>query len=386
MSALLAAGPPRRTPVLAALLAVTGTYLVHAHLYSPAVAATGAVRARVASIDEWRMRADAFLAHADSAAAAAARYRSRAAGLEALLARDEEVAALLDAIAREAARTGVEVSMLRPEATLSAAEPDTAPPRHVERSYQVAVRGGYHPIAAFITAVASLDRIVAPADLALAPDPLSAPGEGDFASPSTSFAPGARPALVPPPAPTPPRARLAAEFRILTLLAGNPARPPDAAVPQGVARHETGATGAAGEAIVREHFAYPSHARRDPFLPVFGESAPAVAAVTDAIVLAGILFHDRADLRVAVLQHPRAPDGADPMPAAPGHAVPQPNHHRVGATVGSERIAEIREDHIVLVSIDEAAPARRVLFLPGAAPPRRSDPPHGDGSTQGRAR
>lgn len=87
-------------------------------------------------------------------------YEAHLARLEDLIPSREEVASLLEAISVEERLAGVEVTLLRPE------PPD--PGELYDRwSYEMAVRGDYHAIGSFLTAISSLERIMVPADLVL---------------------------------------------------------------------------------------------------------------------------------------------------------------------------------------------------------------------------
>ncbi len=87
------------------------------------------------------------------------RYADHIARLEQLIPRNEEVPALLESLAAEARRSGLgDLAFMRP------AEGE-ANPFYTKRSYEVSVMGGYHEVARFLTAVASLPRIVTPMEL-----------------------------------------------------------------------------------------------------------------------------------------------------------------------------------------------------------------------------
>ena len=94
-------------------------------------------------------------------------YAQRIARLEQLIPRSEEVPALLESLAAEARSSGLgDLTFIRPEES----EPN---PFYTRRSYEISVEGGYHQVARFLTAVASLPRIVTPMELEMTaiPDP-----------------------------------------------------------------------------------------------------------------------------------------------------------------------------------------------------------------------
>ena len=75
---------------------------------------------------------------------------------EQLIPRSEEVPALLESRAAHARRSGLgDLAFIRP----GAVEPG---PFYTRRSYEISVLGGYHEVARFMTAIASLPRIVTP--------------------------------------------------------------------------------------------------------------------------------------------------------------------------------------------------------------------------------
>ncbi len=99
------------------------------------------------------------------------RYADDIARLEQLIPRNEEVPALLESLAAEARRSGLgDLAFMRPGE-------GEANPFYTKRSYEVSVVGGYHEVARFLTAVASLPRIVTPMELEMTSIPDPAPEE-----------------------------------------------------------------------------------------------------------------------------------------------------------------------------------------------------------------
>ncbi|MDE2875108.1 MAG: type 4a pilus biogenesis protein PilO [Gemmatimonadota bacterium] len=165
---LLPSDPVRRGAVLCVLLAVSGLYFAHTYLFAPSAARTESLRLRLERLEEGNRGANRVAALGDAELEQRlALYREHIARLEALIPANEEVAALLDAISDEERRAGIEMTMMRPE--------PVRPGEFYDRlSYQVTVRGGYHAVGSFLAAIASLDRIVAPGDLVIAPVDASA--------------------------------------------------------------------------------------------------------------------------------------------------------------------------------------------------------------------
>ena len=100
------------------------------------------------------------------------RYSDHIARLEQLIPRTEEVPALLESLAAEARRSGLgDLAFLRPGG-------EEANPFYTRRTYEMSVVGGYHEVARFLTAVASLPRIVTPMELEMISIPNPAVEEG----------------------------------------------------------------------------------------------------------------------------------------------------------------------------------------------------------------
>jgi len=88
-------------------------------------------------------------------------YEQHMRQLEELIPKREEVAELLHSITERALTSGVELTNMKPEAN----DPG---PYYTRRITVLGVRGSYHNIAAFLTEIGSLPRIVTPIDLKLA--------------------------------------------------------------------------------------------------------------------------------------------------------------------------------------------------------------------------
>jgi type IV pilus assembly protein PilO len=78
--------------------------------------------------------------------------------VEELMALREELPDLLDAIAAEAQRTGVEITLIQPVAAV-------AENFYTRRTYALSVLGSYHQVGDFLGRVAALPRIVTPVNL-----------------------------------------------------------------------------------------------------------------------------------------------------------------------------------------------------------------------------
>lgn len=169
---LLPGEPRRRRALLTAALALCASYSVHYYVYAPAKRDADEVRARLEELRAMNRRADAATAEgAASLDRRLALYERHISDLEKLIPANEEVPALLAAVSAEERLASVEVVAMRPE-------PPEPGEYYQRRSYELRVEGGYHQVGAFMTAIASLERIVAPTDVSIAPAGSPVPGSG----------------------------------------------------------------------------------------------------------------------------------------------------------------------------------------------------------------
>ncbi len=201
MKTLLPVDPRRRAAVLVAFLGLAGLYFAYSYVHRPRAERAQALTLRIDQLETNQQLAEN---HQQLDEAALERrhqtYSSHLARLQALIPERNGVSALLDALSAAERNTGVEVTMLRPE--------PREPLEHYDRwSYAVAVTGGYHQIAFFVTVIASMDRLMIPTQVHISPAPVYEhdPGVSGALDPSS---PGSRNA----------RARLSARFRMWTLV------------------------------------------------------------------------------------------------------------------------------------------------------------------------
>lgn len=151
---LLPLDPVRRTAVLLAFLTVAGLYFVHTYAYSPGTDRLRELESRLLDRDPQTSQDDVVARSPEQLQRYLAGYGDLVEELEALIPASDQVPALLETIANEERRAGIEMTMLRPD--------PPEPGEHYERrSYELAVRGGYHAIGSFLTAIGSLEYIVA---------------------------------------------------------------------------------------------------------------------------------------------------------------------------------------------------------------------------------
>lgn len=161
MKASLPSDPLPRGAVLVALLALSGVYFVYTYLHQPRQERADALRLRIDELETLKQQLGADSPPGISEPERRLEtYAAHLARLETLIPASEEVGDLLEAIDVEERRTGVEITMLRPEPR----EPGEVYDRW---SYDVVARGGYHHIASFMTAIASLDRIMVTTDVSI---------------------------------------------------------------------------------------------------------------------------------------------------------------------------------------------------------------------------
>ncbi len=125
-------------------------------------------------ITDLAVRVDTLELHNKSARAEAAKGNGEALKAEAeqfsrdlevmrqLVPTGNEVPALLEQVSTAARRAGLDISAVTPQPVLEGEQFDTY-------RYKIAVTGGYHSVAEFLSNVGSLTRIVAPVNLTLAP-------------------------------------------------------------------------------------------------------------------------------------------------------------------------------------------------------------------------
>jgi len=151
---------------VAGILAVGLFYLFWSYWYTPRKAEEEQLMSRLEQLEANNRRAQ--LAAARGGADLEARlavYERHVDQLEQLIPQSEEVPALLNAIAAEARRAGLnrgDIATMRPE-------PDEAGPFYTKQSYALEVIGDYHDVGRFLTAVASLPRIITPVGLEIVP-------------------------------------------------------------------------------------------------------------------------------------------------------------------------------------------------------------------------
>lgn len=181
--ALLPDDPKKRqqTFLLVGLLLVAVGYLYREYVLKP----------RQEEIARLEQRVESLVAQNDRAKRLAQRfgtdlsekvklYERQLQVLEEFIPRDQEVPALLEAVATQAQLSGVDLSRIRPASVEPGAYYD-------KYTYELAVIGEYHDVGRYLARIGSLPRIIRPRNVNVTPAPQQARKEGSVAPVQTTF-------------------------------------------------------------------------------------------------------------------------------------------------------------------------------------------------------
>ncbi len=160
--------PPKNSRDLAytagCVAAFAGIFFYWSSVFTPKEAEQAAVRSHIGQLEQSNQRAKAELAKGsvNDLRAQALRYQQNLQLMRQLVPTSNEVPALLEQVSTAARRVNLELAGVDPEPVITGDQFDTY-------RYQISVIGDYHALAAFLTNVGSLTRIVAPVNLKLAP-------------------------------------------------------------------------------------------------------------------------------------------------------------------------------------------------------------------------
>lgn len=161
--ALLPQEPAKQIALLVGIAALAGLYAFHTYWYTPQVEEIEALESRLSQLETRNRQAQVVAARrGPDLGEQLAVYERHVDRLEELIPAREEVPALMNSLTLEAQRAGVDLTGLTPEA----AEPGEL---YTLQSYGVSVVGDFHDVGRFLTAVASLPRIVTPLDVQIIP-------------------------------------------------------------------------------------------------------------------------------------------------------------------------------------------------------------------------
>jgi len=162
--------PRKRNALLVGVLALLGLYAFQTYWNAPKREAIQEMEARLEQLTDQNRRAQILATRGGrELEERLALYERHLLRLEQLIPRSEEVPALLNSMALEARQNDVELALMRPD-------PQAEETEHYNKTvYQIGVVGNYHSVGRFLSAIASLPRIVTPIDL----DMTAGSGEGD---------------------------------------------------------------------------------------------------------------------------------------------------------------------------------------------------------------
>lgn len=143
-------------------LALVGLYW--SYVYEPKGAEIVTLTERVDTLESRNQRARQELkaGNVEALKAEAERHARDLEVMRTLVPTGNEVPALLEQVSTAARRVGLDLAAVQPQPVIEGDQFDTY-------RYKIAVTGGYHAVAEFLTNVGSLTRIIAPVNLALSP-------------------------------------------------------------------------------------------------------------------------------------------------------------------------------------------------------------------------
>jgi type IV pilus assembly protein PilO len=157
--ALLPQEPKQQRALIVIVAAVALAFVVYQYVYTPRMEEVEATRERVEALELSNQRASVLAARGGgNIEEQLALYQRHVMRLEELIPASDEVASLIRTISAEARRLGVEIAFLGPE-------PTQAGQFYDRQVYAVRAIGSYHDLARFLTAIASLPRIITPMDV-----------------------------------------------------------------------------------------------------------------------------------------------------------------------------------------------------------------------------
>jgi type IV pilus assembly protein PilO len=155
------------------VVALALMYGYYDQLWSPKQAELNAMQARVDSLLEINRRAKVELSQGKTTElrAEADRYAQDLEVMRRLVPTSNEVPALLEQVSTAARRVGLDIADVQPEPLLTGDQYDAY-------KYRLSMRGNFHQIGTLLANIGSLQRIVAPINLTLAPAGASDPKKG----------------------------------------------------------------------------------------------------------------------------------------------------------------------------------------------------------------
>lgn len=167
--ALLPANRRDQVFALIGVVALVAAGVYYMYVWDPKKAELDASQARLDTLQVINQRAKSELAQGKTAQlkAEADKLAQDLAVMRQLVPTSNEVPALLEQVSTAARRVGLEIADVQPL-------PILAGDQYEAYKYRLSVRGGYNQIGQFLASVGSLQRIIAPINLTLAPLPFDA--------------------------------------------------------------------------------------------------------------------------------------------------------------------------------------------------------------------
>ena len=174
--ALIPDDPKQKNALAGIVLCAVAVYFANSMWYSGAKEELVAQQARLETLEtQNRVAQTLAISGGRDLEERMAVYERHIAQLEQLIPESGEVAALLTEMNRVAREVGVDLDLMRPEAS----EPGAF---YTKETFEIRVLGEYHDVGRFLSRIASLPRIITPSDLQL--DPVAAGrGAGAYISP-----------------------------------------------------------------------------------------------------------------------------------------------------------------------------------------------------------
>ncbi len=157
--ALVPDDPKQRNAFLVGLVALAVMYFFWDMWYTPRGDELAEMESHLEQLEDQNRRAQILATRGgEQMQERLALYQRHVTQLEQLIPQSEEVPQLLNDMTVEARRVNVDIALMRPE-------PPEPGEFYTRQSYQLEAVGEYHDVARFLTAVASLSRIITPVDM-----------------------------------------------------------------------------------------------------------------------------------------------------------------------------------------------------------------------------
>lgn len=163
--ALLPDEPQNQYRLLAIILLAGVGAAFWMYVYQPRAQVVAEKEQRLESLEEWVQKADDASGRIETLREELERRQRQLEALRRLVPTRSEVATLYETVATESEAQGLQLLSVTPQAVRRDSASGLS-----QRDWEMAVRGGFHQAAAFITRVASLDRLVRPRVQTIRPD------------------------------------------------------------------------------------------------------------------------------------------------------------------------------------------------------------------------